>query len=178
MLMGLSLLSQPAQAISFGFSFANLGGDAPTGTNQLVTGTIDGLVEGNNSGAGVTVTVLSTPTGELLGNYDFSEISSGGPNAFIVTNGNITLADSVFRLQSDFNVVLVLFTAGVFPSLPNGSSQLVDNSTPSSNGFFDDTQSATFTSTAVPEPLTILGAMTAAGFGAGFKRKLAKSLKK
>jgi len=30
---------------------------------------------------------------------------------------------------------------------------------------------------AVPEPLTILGAMTAAGFGAGFKRKLAKSKK-
>ena len=31
---------------------------------------------------------------------------------------------------------------------------------------------------AVPEPLTILGAVTAAGFGAGFKRKLAKSVKK
>ena len=30
---------------------------------------------------------------------------------------------------------------------------------------------------AVPEPLTILGAMTAAGFGAGFKRKLAKNQK-
>jgi hypothetical protein len=30
---------------------------------------------------------------------------------------------------------------------------------------------------AVPEPLTILGAMTAVGFGAGFKRKLAKSQK-
>ena len=30
---------------------------------------------------------------------------------------------------------------------------------------------------AVPEPLTILGAMTAAGFGAGFKRKLANSKK-
>jgi hypothetical protein len=33
-------------------------------------------------------------------------------------------------------------------------------------------------SAAVPEPLTILGAMTAAGFGAGFKRRLAKSLDK
>jgi hypothetical protein len=30
---------------------------------------------------------------------------------------------------------------------------------------------------AVPEPLTILGAMTAAGFGVGFKRKLAESQK-
>lgn len=33
------------------------------------------------------------------------------------------------------------------------------------------------TTSAVPEPLTILGAMTAAGFGAGFKRKLAKTQK-
>jgi len=32
-------------------------------------------------------------------------------------------------------------------------------------------------SSAVPEPLTILGAMTAAGFGVGFKRKLGKSKK-
>jgi hypothetical protein len=31
---------------------------------------------------------------------------------------------------------------------------------------------------AVPEPLTILGAMTAAGFGAVFKRRSAKSLNK
>jgi hypothetical protein len=31
---------------------------------------------------------------------------------------------------------------------------------------------------AVPEPLTILGAITAAGFGAGFKRRLAKSQNK
>jgi len=30
---------------------------------------------------------------------------------------------------------------------------------------------------AVPEPLTMLGALTAAGFGVGFKRKLAKSKK-
>jgi hypothetical protein len=30
----------------------------------------------------------------------------------------------------------------------------------------------------VPEPLTILGAVTAAGFGAFFKRKLAQSKKK
>ena len=31
------------------------------------------------------------------------------------------------------------------------------------------------TASAVPEPLTILGAITAAGFGVGFKRKLAKN---
>lgn len=42
---------------------------------------------------------------------------------------------------------------------------------------FDDLTVGTFQQVAVPEPLTILGAMTAAGFGAGFKRKLAKSKK-
>jgi len=40
-----------------------------------------------------------------------------------------------------------------------------------------DNVSVTDSASAVPEPLTILGAMTAAGFGAGFKRKLAKSKK-
>ncbi len=83
MFIGLNLLSQPAQAISVGFSFA---------TNP-VTGTIDGLVEGNNTGAGVTATVLSTPTGQYLGGYKFQNIGGGSPNAFIVTNGNITFAD-------------------------------------------------------------------------------------
>ncbi len=67
MLMGLSLLSQPAQALSFNFSFANLSGDAPTGADQLVTRTIDGLVEGNNPGtSGIIAHVTSTPNGNLL----------------------------------------------------------------------------------------------------------------
>ena len=99
MLMGLNLLSQPAQAISVGFSFSNLSGDLPpNGADQLITGTIDGLIEGNNSGAGVTATVLSTPTGEYLGDYSFDNINGGSPNAFIVTGGNITFADAVFLI--------------------------------------------------------------------------------
>ena len=97
--MGLNLLSQPAQAISVGFSFANLRGNAPRGANQLVTGTIDGLVEGNNPGAGVTATVLSTPTGAYVGrSYSFSSnvISESNTDAFIVTNGNITFVNALF----------------------------------------------------------------------------------
>jgi len=36
-LMGPNLLSQPAQAIKVGFSFANLSGVPPTGADQLVS---------------------------------------------------------------------------------------------------------------------------------------------
>ena len=96
MLMGLNLLSQPAQAIKVGFSFSNLIGDPPTGADQLVTGTIDGLVEGVNTGAGLTATVLSTPTGQYLGLYDFSSTVQLEPFAFVVTGGNITSANAMF----------------------------------------------------------------------------------
>jgi hypothetical protein len=57
--------------------------------------------------------------------------------------------------------------------VPNLTTVYVkDSITVTSNGFVT---SVTNIFTAVPEPLTILGAMTAAGFGVGFKRKLAKA---
>jgi hypothetical protein len=178
--MGLNLLSEPAQAISVKFSFANLNGDAPTGADQLVTGTIDGLVEGDNSGVGVTATVLSTPTGQLLGNYDFLKVEFGSPNAFIVTNGNITFTDADFRFQSNINVPLIFLTAGVFRGWPNGGSQLVDSNS-SVNGFYDRTQSATFTATAVPwetDALPVIGSTVLFGLGLWAKNKFAKPLQK
>ena len=176
MLMGLNLLSQPAQAISFSFSFANLSGVPPTGADQLVTGTIDGLIEGNNSGAGVTATVLSTPTGEYLGDYSFDSTSGGGPNAFIVTGGNITFADAGFL--SNTNVLLVFVTAGVFQPSPNGASILIDSS---SSGFINDTQPATFTATPVPwetDALPVIGSTVLFGLGLWAKQKFAKPLQK
>jgi hypothetical protein len=177
--MGLSLLSQSAQALSFNFSFANLSGDAPTGADQLVTGTIDGLVEGNNSGTGVTATVLSTPTGEYLGGYSFVGTITGSPNAFIVTNSNITFADSELQLQSNTNVKLGFLTAGVLQFLPNGVSKLVDNNS-SGNGFYDATQSATFTpATAVPwetDALPVIGSTVLFGLGLWAKQKFGKPL--
>jgi hypothetical protein len=158
MLMGLNLLSQPAQAIKVGFSFANLNGDSPTGADQLVTGTIDGLIEGNNSGAGVTATVLSTPTGEYLGDYSFGNINGGSPNAFIVTGGNITFADAVFLINTNDDLRLLTFlSAGVSLDRPNGFSQLNDHRF---LGFLDDTQPATFTATPVPwetDALPVIG---------------------
>lgn len=48
---------------------------------------------------------------------------------------------------------------------------------PAASGNYTYAVGSVVSSSAVPEPLTILGAMTAAGFGASFKRKLAKSKK-
>ena len=175
MLMVLNLLSQPAQAISVKFSFANLSGQAPTGADQLVTGTIDGLVEGNNSGVGVTATVLSTPTGEYLGDYSFGGIKGVGPNAFIVTGGNITFADALF-LRNIKEVLLEFVTAGVSPDRPNGLSILYGPVT-----FFDDTQPATFTATPVPwetDALPVIGSTVLFGLGLWAKNKFAKPLQK
>jgi len=173
MLMGLNLLSQPAQALSFGFSFANLGGTPPTGANQLITGTIDGLVEGNNTGAGVTATVLSTPNNQLVGSYSFSSTNGGSPNAFVVTNGNITFVDALF---TGTNVGLLFGSAGVNNVPPNGGSMLTNGF---SDFFFDGTQPATFT--AVPwetDALPVIGSTVLFGVGLWTKRKFAKPLQK
>ena len=51
------LAATPAQAINFNFQFQDTSG----GTNGLVTGTLSGLVEGNNTGQGITATVISSP---------------------------------------------------------------------------------------------------------------------
>ena len=178
--MSLNLLSQPAQAISVGFSFSNLSGDLPpNGADQLVTGTIDGLIEGNNSGAGVTATVLSTPTGEYLGDYSFGNINGGSPNAFIVTGGNITFADAVFLINTNDDLRLLTFlSAGVSLDRPNGFSQLNDHRF---LGFLDDTQPATFTATPVPwetDALPVIGSTVLFGLGLWAKNKFAKTLQK
>jgi len=171
--MGLNLLSQPAQAISFSFSFANLNGGPPTGADQLITGTIDGLVEGNNSGTGVTATVLSTPNNQELGSYSFSGVNDGSPYAFVVTNGNITFVDATFGTGS---ADLGFASAGV-NSLPNGASILLGtNST-----FVDSTQPATFTAIAVPwetDALPMIGSTVLFGLGLWAKSKFAKPLQK
>jgi hypothetical protein len=122
-----------------------------------------------------------------------------------VTISNLTptiTAIGGFFFTSDLNGSLISGTINV--SVNGGSSSLSTSTNSSTNffGFISDNGTpltglvvnATQTSgsrwattnnlivgqaatTAVPEPLTILGAMTAAGFGAGFKRKLAKSKK-
>jgi hypothetical protein len=85
----------PAHALTFTWSFVT--GDSSTGGGgQTISGTISGLVEGNNDGTGLTITVDSTPTGELTGGgWTFVEAFLGGP-AFTVTGGVVTFADAFY----------------------------------------------------------------------------------
>jgi hypothetical protein len=85
------LAATPAHAISFNFSFQVVNG----GTNGFVTGTLSGLVEGNNAGPGITATVTSSPRSGVASDYSFLETNGG--QAFTVTNGNITFADVQFQ---------------------------------------------------------------------------------
>ncbi|MEI6328185.1 MAG: hypothetical protein WCP16_03055 [Pseudanabaena sp. ELA645] len=159
------LAAVPAHAISFTWQFTpDVGG--PTGANPyVVKGTIDGLVIGSNSGAGITATVTDTPTGELLGTYLFE--SSGGGNAFTVdAGGNVTFASASFTPDGTFTgFEKNLYLGGYGVYYP----QLVDNSTFSPNWLAPSGQT-TFSSapTAVPfdfEPtsaVVILGGIFAA----------------
>jgi hypothetical protein len=101
------LAATPAHAIIFNFQFQ----DTPLGgTNEFVTGTLDGLVEGNNSGQGITATVTSSPGGQGVGS-GYSFLNSINGKAFTVTNGNITVADAFF-VNSANNTYLFLGTPG------------------------------------------------------------------
>ena len=86
------LATNPAHALLFDWSFTSaVPFDNPGG---IISGTIDGLLEGDNDGTGLTIEVLSTPTGELLGGgWEFFDVTVTGV-AFTVTGGEITFASS------------------------------------------------------------------------------------
>jgi hypothetical protein len=85
----------PANALTFTWSFVT-DSDSTGGAGQTISGTISGLVEGNNDGTGLTITVDSTPTGELTGGgWTFVQTRLGGP-AFTVTGGVVTFADALY----------------------------------------------------------------------------------
>ena len=71
---------------------------------------------------------------------------------------------------------------GYWVGIPGSTAAAVEHYTGVNGGVNGDpevirTFAVASTPAAVPEPLTTLGAMTAVGFGAAFKRKLAKSQK-
>jgi hypothetical protein len=139
-----------------GFSSGRTGTFANLGISVLQTAsvTFNGLVSnGNyqlaifNSNFNSTSYTVNDNTQTIIGNTNWSSFLVQGTNYALFQ----TTADSSGRLS-------VALPGGSFATQTFSALQL---------------QSAS----AVPEPLTILGAMTAAGFGAGFKRKLAKSQK-
>ena len=87
------LATNPAHALLFDWSFTSA---APfNDPGGIVSGTIDGLVEGDNVVPGLTnltIAVVSTPTGELLGGGWFFISVEGGSVGFTVTGGEIIFA--------------------------------------------------------------------------------------
>ena len=85
--------TNPAHALLFDWSFTSA--DPFDNPGGIITGTIDGLVEGDNVEPGLTnliIDVVSTPTGDLLGGgWNFISVE-GGSVGFTVTNGEIIFA--------------------------------------------------------------------------------------
>ncbi len=92
-----SLATNPAHALLFNWSFQIQSGANPPFDNEgdFVSGTIDGLVEGDNVLPGLsnlTIEVVSTPTGQLqVGGWFFISVE-GGNVGFTVTGGQVTFA--------------------------------------------------------------------------------------
>ena len=88
----LSYSATAGNALTYNWSYNATGGTSL----GPVTGTISGLVEGSNPGPGLTVNVLSTPSGNVLGGgWSFTSTLNGG-DAFTVTAGAVTFADAKF----------------------------------------------------------------------------------
>ena len=176
--MGLNLLSQPAQAAALNWNFfytaSNVGGAGVTGTvNAILT----------TDGTGYDTTTLYNIT-SISGTANGSNITGLWTTNF---PGQNYTADNKFRWNGTTGIILsfdgIAFSnsASKLNNIYQGNSSL-RNYFMSTSGASANDGSVSFSSltpaAAVPEPLTILGAVTAVGFGAGFKRKLAKSIKK
>ncbi len=101
------LATNPAHALLFDWSFTSA---APfDNPGEIISGTIDGLVEGDNVEPGLTnltIEVVSTPTGDLLGGGWFFISVEGGSVGFTVTGGQITFASAHYGI---FNVADLFF---------------------------------------------------------------------
>ena len=124
---------------------------------------------------------------DLNGNYSFNisgsdlwaAASSVGNNANIAT-GTYFPSTFTFSGMSAIAVASSPTLSAFYNQSLSGTWRLTisDVARTQMGSFQSFTVSGDATTSAVPEPLTILGAMTAAGFGAVFKRRLAKSLNK
>ena len=124
---------------------------------------------------------------DLNGNYSFNISGSDLWAAADSVSNNANIAAGTYFAStskstgaSDVAVASSPTLSAFYNQSLSGTWRLTisDNSRFITGSFQSFTVSGDATTSAVPEPLTILGAMTAAGFGAVFKRRLAKSLNK
>jgi hypothetical protein len=170
--IGTTLLTMPASAISFGFSFENALNQGGT-----VTGVIRGLEEG--TGAATSVEVLSNTEGYGIGEY----IGSPNSNFWTVLGGNLVAFDFIsFGVNNTFPAVTnaTLFfdsNEGDGASFRAGISTDPSSITIGLGGITTEDINLTFTRLddpeSVPEPTSILSLLvvSAAAIGTTLKRK-------
>jgi hypothetical protein len=127
LIAGASLIAfaAPAMAQTFNWSFDNSRLGAP---DEIVSGTISGLVEGINNAHGLTINVTSTPNGE--GYFGLGD----GNGTFVVTNGQITYANASYWL--DFGGSNLSLYLGTQPGDGTYHSQYVYIDHPSFDEFY------------------------------------------
>ena len=168
-LSALGVLSLATQADAYSFSFL---GSAAAGGGQtnyqfgFTAAPGETIAAGqslNVSGfEGITSISLTNPinnvAGTLFSNSVFEIIGNG------ISNGATT---ATFRTRANINSVTGYVRYETFTVTAMGVP---------TNEVIPDFGGTPFPPTAVPEPLTLLGALTAAGFGAAFKRRSSKSV--
>ncbi|MFK7877302.1 MAG: VPLPA-CTERM sorting domain-containing protein [Paracoccaceae bacterium] len=101
-----------ASALTYNWSFE--GKNART--TGPVTGTISGLQIGSNDGSGLTVNVLSSPSGNVLGGGWVFLFARDRGDAFTISEDKtVTFADAQFR-RDDQNDILALGGFGGWPT--------------------------------------------------------------
>lgn len=170
------LLTRPATAIDFSFSFENVLSTRRGGT---VTGVIRGLEEG--TGPATSVEVLSNTAGFGLGEYVGSPIR----NSWTVLDGNLVAFEftelGLFNTPPDITSASLFFDSSANPPglefraiLEQSPRRIIINR----SGFTTEDVNLTFTQLdddieSVPEPTSILSLLVvgAAAIGTALKRK-------
>ena len=186
---GSTLLAPSANAFTIGSIGSNTLTVGSTTFSDFSTTTTD--LDWRN----YVITASSTPVGAQLSlNTGGTAVGAGSYNiTYKVTKtgdpvGGVFVNQNAFKSSSLKSISLTPGGADIagFPIVSNDSAYLgfivpplnefyvTDVITVNANGSLT---SVSNTYEAVPEPLTMLGAMTAAGFGVGFKRRLAKAEK-
>ncbi len=181
------LFTSSASAVSFGSVGAPTSGSINCFTfSEFSTTSTDAnwltyFLDGTATPAGAQLNIAVNANAAIAGTYNLSyKVTSTLPIASILLNQNAVSTTSIKSVSATSGGTdlpgFPLQTSGLadIGIVPGGLTTVyvTDTITVSGNGFVT---SVSNNFEAVPEPLTILGAMTAAGFGVGFKRKSIKA---
>ncbi len=184
---GSALLAPSANAFTIGSIGSNSLTVGSTTFSDFSTTTtnlnwLDYVITASSAPKGPQLSVATGPVTVGAGSYNitYKVTKTGEPIGGVTVNQNAELTSSLKSISLTPGGADI---AG-FPIVSNDSAYLgfivpplnefyvTDTITVNANGSLT---SVSNTYQAVPEPLTMLGAMTAAGFGIGFKRRIAKA---